>query len=187
MIIGVFGISGVGKTTICTNLQNTMTNVVRVSASEIIRKYGGLVDYEVLSKSNLDTNQKLLVEGVKMLKNSNQTLPNPATYLLELHNVLETPNGLQKIGVDVFRELSLDWVVFLAKPESEIATQRLMDSMRVRVESSVGELRTLQLLAKQHFESTFSFLDIPLNIIVVEHTQNFQHLIESARTSHYSD
>lgn len=178
MIIGVFGISGVGKTTVCTNLQQNVTNVKRISASDIIRTYGGLVDYEQLSSKNVDVNQLVLIEGVRALKIANQNLTTPSIYLLELHNVLETPSGVQEVGVNIFRDLSLDLVTFLTKPAIDIAWQRQKDIKRERVLSSVDELEVLQQKAIQLFKVTFMTLDIPFEVITTNHYENLLGIIE---------
>lgn len=178
MIIGVFGISGVGKTTVCTSLQQRVTNVKRISASDIIRTYGGLVDYKLLNNKNVDINQLALIEGVKAFTRSDQSLNMPTIYLLELHNVLETPEGIQDIRIDVFRELNLNNVVFLYKPASDIVLQRQNDTKRGRILSSCEELEYLQKRALRLFKTTFTSLGISYEVLASDHYESLLRIIE---------
>ncbi|ENM3755785.1 ATP-binding protein [Vibrio cholerae] len=181
MIIGVFGLSGVGKTTICSEIHRNVNNVKRISASDVIRMYGNSVKFEMLNQSNVDANQLVLIKGIQQLKEESKLNGGVTTYLLELHNVLETPSGLKEISINIFRQLGLDEAIFLVKPASIIVEQRQKDSQRKRVLATEKELFAIQEQAIMLFNSMFSQLDIPHEVVTNNHVEALTRVIYNSR------
>lgn len=122
MIIGVFGISGVGKSTLCEKLPRIFQNIEVYSASQLIKIFDGEISFNKLSKDNVNSNQLKLISVVNDLKIKSSRV----SYVLELHNVIETEVEDIYIPKQVFERLGIDRVIFLYKKPSEIFRQRLL-------------------------------------------------------------
>jgi len=150
MIIGVFGIPGVGKTTLCNKVPETVPDVQVYSASQLIKLFDGEVSYSKLSRDKVNSNQIKLISVVKDLK---KRMPY-SSYILDLHNIIETEFEDVYIPKWVFKSLGLDKVIFLYKSPLEILMQRNFDQ-KVRSFKTLEELEALQLKALEYFREIF--------------------------------
>ena len=64
MIIGVFGLSGVGKTTLVRKYTSANNDVIGFSASAMIKNHGGVVNYDSLTENTVQENQKILLNSI---------------------------------------------------------------------------------------------------------------------------
>jgi adenylate kinase len=110
----IAGIHGVGKTTFCKELEKKLSNFKHVSASDIIKKYKSSDEFVTKKVKDINTNQLLLINGLKQeVKNSN--------ILLDGHFVLlDKENNIKKINVDVFKKLNIDCIIILTDSPSNI-------------------------------------------------------------------
>lgn len=109
MIIGIFGLSGVGKTTLVKKYISINNDVVGFSASAMIKNHGGVVNYDSLTENTVQENQKILLNSIN---NYEKTEDRPL--IIELHNIIETPIGIVSID-DIFDSLKIDAACFIFK------------------------------------------------------------------------
>lgn len=150
MIIGVFGIPGVGKTTLSMNISTMFPSVEVYSASQLIKLFDGEISYKKLSKDKVNSNQFKLVAITKELKEKSLG----TSYILELHNIIETELEDVYIPKWVFENLGVDRAIFLYKTPLEIFKQRSIDQ-KERSLKSITEIEILQLKALEHFRQIF--------------------------------
>lgn len=134
MNIGLFGLSGVGKTYLASKFVERRTDFVLTRASKLIKEGNQEIRYNYLDECKVNRNQIALIKGFELFKKNH---PNQ-NIIIELHNLIETPNGPIIIEHYVFDELELDAVCFIARSPKDILIQRKLDETRER--SSVSEL-----------------------------------------------
>lgn len=155
MNIGLFGLSGVGKTYLASKLTEERADLVLTRASKLINEGNQEIRYDHLNKANVDTNQLALLKGFELFKKNNQN----KNILIELHNLIETPQGVVPIEDYVFNELKLDAVCFIYKTPKDIFNQRKLDKQRKRSAASEVEIESYQFQALELFKSCFNQLD----------------------------
>lgn len=177
MNIGLFGLSGVGKSYLATQLCKVDEHLICVRASEIIKSYGHHIQYHQLKHNVVEGNQHILINGFKQFIS---THPN-TDIIIELHNVIESPEGSIDIDDIIFTQLNLDAVCFIELNPEQIIKQRSEDSGRVRHITSATELSNLQTHSKQKFLNSFSSSSIPYIILKQDHLQGLRSFITSLR------
>lgn len=124
MLIFIGGIHGVGKTFFCEQLinkvpNNVSQNIVFTSASHIINTEKN--DYKDQSKlvSDVDLNQKLLIQGVKKLKEKGGVI------ILDGHFcLLTTEKEIVQLNPDVFESLAIDELILLVPSDVSVIRER---------------------------------------------------------------
>lgn len=160
MIVGLFGISGSGKTYLSASI-NSKYDVITTRASQIIKEFGHEIEYHQLNSSVVDQNQLILIRGLDLLDRRN---PNKLI-IIELHNVLETPEGLVEVAPQVLLDLNLSAACFLEVPIESLYQRRINDSSRRRPQKNMEELKTLQLKSIHRFEDDFKNASFPSIIL----------------------
>lgn len=171
MIIGVFGISGVGKTTIVKNFLSFHKHIVGFSASQLIKTYGGVIDRKKITKNDAKLNQIILLDAVTRYQKEN-TKP----LILEMHNIIEARNGIINID-NIFSSLIVDAACFIYKDPSIIATQRANDSEKERKNTPAADIELLQEKSLLLFERRFS--KIKTLVIKNEHQRLFNEFMKN--------
>lgn len=138
MHIGVFGLAGAGKTTLTQLLAARNPSYRAVSASKLIAMDGGVIKFDSLDHKNINFNQSVLVGAYASFKAQN------VCTLIELHCLIETPQGVDEVDPTILRALGLDAVFFLLVQPAEILRRREMDVTKMRRVTSVSELSDLQ-------------------------------------------
>jgi adenylate kinase len=141
MHIGIFGLSGAGKTTATKWLACNNLNYVAISASQLIKEYGGVTEYEKLGKKCISSNQDALVMAYEKFKS---THPNT---LIELHSIIESEHDVVDIDIRILRELDIDAAFFIAVEPHELGRRRRSDVTKKRKTVCDSELKALQLRA----------------------------------------
>lgn len=154
MIIGVFGISGVGKTTFTKLIKNRLPNILRYSASELIKNLDGEVNYERLYGDVVFDNQKKLSIAIENILNEHVC----KNVFIELHNIIETNNGVIYVEENILRGLHLDKVFFIEKDPRVIIENRLRDT-KIRGCLSVSDIDKLQSQALEYFMKVYKDFD----------------------------
>lgn len=129
-IIAFVGISGVGKTTF---LQSLALEIAfqHLTAGSLIslgtsRAYE---DRDKLRLLNVDENQRHLIAGFHSARD-----PKAALVVMDGHAVIDTGNGLEVIGTEVFAALGINALMHLVAEPAQILRNRRSDSRRTRPE-----------------------------------------------------
>jgi adenylate kinase len=146
MIVGVYGISGVGKTTFSKKLQEIYPSVSRFSASELIAKFNGVIDYDDLECDSVIENQLKLIKAMEFISNDKKY----KNVVIELHNVIETKEGLVFIDNYYLNKLGLDKSFFMKKDPKVIYANRMVD-IKKRHSASVNEIDNIQNKSLERF------------------------------------
>lgn len=146
MIIGIYGISGVGKTTFSGKVKSKYPEFKSYSASSLIEKYSGFIDYDFLTSDVVASNQIKLVKAMSFLKKSQDS----DFFIIELHNLIETKEGIVFIEEAVLKSLCLDFAFFLKKDAELIKENRERDSKK-RNAASVNDIDSIQMKSLNYF------------------------------------
>lgn len=158
MHIGIFGLSGSGKTALTKMVTSHYPNYSAISASRLIATFGGVIDYNALDHGNIDNNQHVLVYAYKHYK-----LNHPFT-LIELHCLIESEVGVDLVDVEILRALNLDIAFFIVVPADEILRRRISDaSNKIRRITDVLEIGRLQNHSLEIFREAFPAKSVILN------------------------
>lgn len=141
MHIGIFGLAGAGKTTTTKWLTCKYSNYVAVSASQLIKEYGGVIEYEKLRVKNISSNQDSLVMAYTAFKRVYQNT------LIELHSIIESEHDVVDIDVRILQGLNIDAAFFIEIDPQELGRRRRLDTTKKRRIVCGDELRMLQLRA----------------------------------------
>ncbi len=111
-IIALAGLSGAGKTTLIRRVADQAT-LVHLSASDLIKAQIKLENEEertseALRSGNIPYNQDRLVTAFTAIA---QSLTKHI--ILDCHTVIDTPVGIQRIPVEVFRAIEITDFIFL--------------------------------------------------------------------------
>ena len=163
--IGIItGISGVGKTWLLEKVGATMSMQV-LSASTLIRE--GLADagdqatsHDDLRVRNIDANQAALLDAFNRRINTDAPL-----VVLDAHVIIDTPDGLSHIGLNVFRELDPDFMVFIKDEPRKIHLNRKRDEARSRPRRSIDVLTKHQEIAVKAARGISNNLNISIHFV----------------------
>jgi len=167
MKIGVFGVSGVGKSFFVSKICLENTGFIGTKASKIIAQASNKILLHELSLKQVDSNQLALIEGFKYFYDKNKNI------IIELHNLIETPTGIVEIDDYVIDGLNLDAACFLFISPEIIFNQRLNDISRVRATMSICGLNELQDRSLSKFNSTFTRENIPFIKLTESNLKSF--------------
>lgn len=157
----VFGISGVGKTTLLESALQRFPAAHVWRASDIIGIARHEPDPEKLRTLPLDEirlNQELLVRGFEARRREFAE----SLVLLDAHSVLDTEAGLIDIPVEVVSAFIPSGIIHVSDQIEQIQARRLADSARARPQRSLIELREYQERSMAACERFKSALEIPL-------------------------
>lgn len=149
MHIGIFGISGTGKTTLTQVFLRNNLDYFGTSASYLIANAGNDINYKLLDQDKISRNQNALINKYDELK-----IDHPNT-IIELHTVIEVEDGLSLISPEVLLNLNLDLIFFLYTEPDEILKRRILDKKKSRKIVTREELKRIQELSLEHLISTF--------------------------------
>lgn len=140
MHIGLFGLSGSGKTTTTSRFIDRNPEYFGTSASKIIKSAGGVIDPEDMSLETFLVNQEILVKGIK-----NLTVLKEKT-VIELHAVIEARHGSSFLWVPekILKALKIDLAFFMKVDPYTLLERRLSDIHRARPKISPERLGDLQ-------------------------------------------
>jgi adenylate kinase len=150
-VIGLFGLSGVGKSFFTEKLKNQSEIFMCVRASDLIKKAQGELSYKRLNSIKIENNQKILCQEFEKFRKINST----KKIVIELHNLIEKPDGYEIIEPSVFASLHLTDATFLHLNPAKILFQRTNDHSKKRPEATVNEIDFLQDISMKKFLTEF--------------------------------
>lgn len=151
-VVGLFGISGVGKSFSSNYLKKELIGFDFTRASEIISSQKGCVDLDKLNSESVSSNQAILLASfesyLKKIGDRN--------VLVELHCLIETKDDFVLLPSEVLQSLNLNAAFFLYESAEVILSRRKNDLNRIRPIISIGDIDIIQNLAMKHFFETFA-------------------------------
>jgi adenylate kinase len=173
-VVGLFGVSGVGKSYFSANVMFGVSNFVCVKASDLIKFANGEVIYNKLNYANVQRNQQILSQEFATFRANHPD----KNILIELHNVIETPESTEFLSGEVFEDIALTHAVFLQLASDKLYHQRLDDVSKMRRKTSAAELESLQERSKNLCLKTFLAREIPLLVLKSDDTNNLRKFLE---------
>lgn len=173
-VIGLFGLSGVGKSFFSEKVILNALGFTCVKASDLIKSASGEIHYSKLNKRNVERNQQILGQQFTLFRADH---PNKHI-LVELHNSIETPEGVEFLSGKVFEKIELTHVVFLQLAPEKLYQQRQNDVTKIRRQSNVEELKSLQERSKSLCWQTFSSRDIPILVLESHDRDNLKKFLD---------
>jgi len=161
MKIGIFGLSGVGKSYLTNRILSQNSDYAVTSASKLIKQASHKTLLKDLNSPVVEENQSVLINEFEYFCKINRK----KSVIIELHNVIETRDDVIQIEDDVFHNLKLDVAFFITRPAEIISSQRLQDESRIRVNTTTEKINLLQENALKRFKSTFNDIGIPYQIL----------------------
>jgi adenylate kinase len=150
MIIGLFGLSGSGKTTITQKIKQKYPSFYCTSASKILKDFNRPILQKDLITNVLDRNQEILLYGLNEISKKHKNI------FIELHSVIEDKdNQIYFVEKNKLISLKLDYVYILDIPAEEILKRRRLDLNKQRNLLSVDDLKKLSELQKKYLIDIF--------------------------------
>lgn len=158
-LVIVFGISGVGKTTVCSQYAQTRDYVRHYSASKLIELHRSTAAGRSRDQMLLD--QLKLVEIVK----SKRCDDSEHLILLDAHSLIVVQNEEVIVPTAIIAAMKPDGMIFLWASPEELAARRSFRGDAVDTITSFDEIKRLQLKALKSVECYSKELSSPLSII----------------------
>ncbi|HDZ82449.1 MAG TPA: hypothetical protein ENH56_14580 [Roseobacter sp.] len=160
-VVAFTGISGVGKTTFLKKFAEQMV-FQHITGGSLIAaaKNTALDGRDDLRYSNLDENQRLLIEGFALTRNSYAEV-----IIMDGHVVIDDGKRLTKIPSGVFKALGVTAMVHLEADPTRIAENRSEDTARSRPKYSTEILGQQQDTSRWHAHTIAEELRIGFNIV----------------------
>ena len=183
--IGVFGLSGVGKSTVVKRVVSESGRLARsVNAGELIRRRRGEVEggrnLRLLTAEEILSNQELLVAEFAEERSKGEA----PVLLLDGHCVVDNGERLVTVPPYVIEQLYLSALVFIQASPEAIAKRRSDDGRRARPCHSNTTLRDQQEAGLSACTSYAIRLGLPLAVVTVDHAAIFVSLVKHLASSH---
>jgi len=177
-LIAVFGISGVGKTTLIDRFIRTHRNWQPLSASSLLVKLTGQDSHELraLDRQRIECNQSALIEAVCRQR----TAEPGSNWLLDAHSVIDNGSEWVIVPLQVIAHINLDGLIFVHDDPLKILARRAADPQRLRPLSSLKRVEEEQTVAVQTCEMYSTQLRLRLHRIEADDFLEFSETI--ART-----
>jgi adenylate kinase len=141
MVLGLFGISGVGKSYLSAKLVRQFPDLLHLQASQLLRT-AHASSGETLRTANADTiaqNQIALGDAFNSARKGQEH----KSVILDAHSVIDNDKGLVAIHVDAIRPLSLTHILFVSATP-EVIIQRRAGDDRARPVRSLQQIAEYQ-------------------------------------------
>ncbi|MDR7040317.1 adenylate kinase [Methylobacterium sp. BE186] len=177
IVVPVFGISGVGKTTLCRNFVARNPAYMHLQASELLRELKG-VDPESLrqsSPSEIETNQKSLAFALQK-KIENDKI---CRILLDAHSLIDNGSTLVPISPDIIASFRPKSLIVIEEDPQLIYERRLRDQ-RARPIRSISELHQQQAASTSQALLYSHALNLPIFILRSASLDDFAKALREA-------
>lgn len=138
MHIGIYGVSGSGKSSLTKMLIQAHPDYISLSASKIIKESGSEISLDYLSSSTVSANQNVLAVAMKHIAERVDNV------FFELHAVIETRDSVESIDPRLLAGLPLDKIYYLDTSPVEVLYRRNSDTQKRRKHVSLEEIELLQ-------------------------------------------
>jgi adenylate kinase len=153
----VAGVHGVGKTTTCANVAESL-RITHLTASQIIRaEKDTAVSNATKVVTNVDANQQLLVSGVHRFHQTNRRL------ILDGHFSIHSREGLIKIPLAVFLALDVKGLAVFSDDPRDILSR--LQNRDGKDSFSLEQIQEAQEVEISHAQSISDQLNLPLTIL----------------------
>lgn len=143
-VVGLFGVSGVGKTWLASKILEASPEVLHLQASALLRRAHG-VDGETLrtaTRDDLHSNQSMLATAVAKARLGREAKP----VLIDAHSVIDNDIELVEVPFEAIAPIGIAHYLFLAA-DPEVIVQRRFGAERSRPARAAAVLATHQLRA----------------------------------------
>lgn len=145
MIIGLFGLSGSGKSHLSKDFKSANPDFYCTSASKLLSSIDRPIIVDKLNEFVLDKNQEILPNLLNSLNKKNKKI------LIELHAIIEKQDStIYKVDEQILLALALDYIFLLETPEELVLKQRLNDKSKNRKIISLENLIKINRLQKDY-------------------------------------
>ena len=180
-ILPVFGISGVGKSSLINRIATENSRFIQISASTVIEAISAFHDTKRAEskgtrKTTLLRIQEIAVrEILKISKISERKF-----VILDAHNVIDVGDDLVQIPVQVFESLSPMQLFFVYDDPKEIEKRRIGDTTRRRPQRRASKLADCQNIALDTAQTYARVLGIHLTQIKSGDLMAFRTAIDAS-------
>ena len=155
----IFGIGGVGKTSVVNEIINRLP-FERLHwgqiAVDLAKQQNLITDYDQLRRQNIVIQKKLQAEVATMLADKMNQIPEK-NYLIETHAALKTPQGyLPGLNLEVLQLLKPDIIIVITADPEMVLKRRQSDTSRTRDDDKTMEEVKLNLYLTNWYASTFA-------------------------------
>lgn len=160
-IIGIFGVSGVGKTTLIEHMRSAEPDWVHVSGGTLIQESRQTQlrdDLRVVSHDIILTNQTVMLESLSALKHSLKT----PLLIFDGHLTIDAADGVFDVPMEVVSMLGLSAMVFVHDDPESILRNRSSDKTRQRSKRSGKEIGQEQAHARAIALGYAALLNLPI-------------------------
>jgi len=139
-VVAMFGISGVGKTTLAAAVVAAMPTITHLTASALLRDENQQSNDELrrADATTIGINQAALVRAFLRQAERHEQI------LFDGHSLIDTDARLIDIPTEVILALEPKHIVFVAAEAHDISERRRLDPSRARPERSRAELQAQQ-------------------------------------------
>lgn len=180
--LGVFGISGVGKTTLIRRYINRRPGVATTSGGRLLQELKGKTGEELRQNAatNIQDSQAGLVDAFQKFRGSSAG----HGIIFDGHTVIDTDTGIVDVPLDVISGLNLSAIVFVGDAPAVIATRRKNDTARQRPSRTLDTLAQHQERARYLAKTYAASLGIPFSEVSADDIDGF---LISADTTFLTD
>ncbi len=176
-VLFVGGVHGVGKSTCCGKVAQTV-GCLHVTASDIIRRaHAGAIASSGKLVADVEGNQSLLVRGFLAFQHEVQG----TSILLDGHFAMRDSNGdIQPVAADVFNALGIDHLVCLVDEPHAIEVRMSQRDGQAPANREIADLQNAEL---QNARWVASSLDLPFTLLRSGDVEGLRRLVSIADNS----
>lgn len=179
-IILVFGLSGVGKSTLIHEFLENRNDFIRVSGGSLIdcnKKTEHRDELRTLAPCEILENQKQLIKNFSSIK---KELCNKHI-VFDGHCIIKNGASITEVPVDIIKNLFPNIIIFVEGTAEEIIERRKKDSTRPNREiETAAQIEEGILLQKSICSKYSSELGVPLKVIYASEIDKFAEIISDA-------
>lgn len=162
--LGVFGISGVGKTTLIRRYLAQRHGVIATSGGRLLQEIKGQPGEELRKSAgaNVEDSQAGLLQAFRLFRHTNAD----QRVIFDGHTIIDSDAGIAEIPAHVIVGLALDAIIFIRDAPEGIAARRGLDTARQRPARSAETLKQHQELARSLAEKYAKQAGIPFTDVI---------------------